>query len=89
MLAQGTAVSAQGGSGRALQVLGKGRAEMLLVTAAAGDVFVAARAALPGNPHVADGFLTEKPTSPQSRSSLNLPKPIMLMGCFFPSLGNG
>lgn len=43
-----------------------------------------ARAALPVNPHVADGFLTENPTSSQPRSNLNLVKPIILMGWFFP-----
>lgn len=42
-----------------------------------------ARAALPVNPHVADGFLTEKPPSPQSRSNLNLAKPIMVMRWVF------
>lgn len=55
----------------------------------AGEVFVGAGAALPVGPHVADGFLTENPPSQQSRSSLNLAKPIIFMGwIFFPSLGN-
>lgn len=72
------AVRSQDSSGRAVQVLGKGRAEMQLVIAACWGGVCGSKGSTV-NPHVADGFLAENPTSSHSRSSLYLAKAIMLL----------